>query len=118
MTGRSTARGAVVNELSDRLADLAALSGLLAHASFGLVGLAALGATLPSWVALAGAAAGLPRRQGGPVGKTERCALLVLVAAGGHADVAALVVAAGGVLTAALRLRSIWRGTTRDGGAR
>src|SRR5580765_4134259 len=72
-TGRSSPWGAVVNEVSDRCADLVALAGLVTHASALLVALAMLGATLPSWTALAGAAAGLGRRQGGPLGKTERC---------------------------------------------
>ena len=40
-------------------------------------------ARCPSWVALAGTAAGANRVQGGPVGKTERAALLVVLAATG-----------------------------------
>src|SRR5436190_861240 len=69
-TGRMSARGAMANEIGDRLADLVALAGCLALAPADLVATAALAATLPSWVALAGAAAGAPRVNGGPIGKT------------------------------------------------
>src|SRR4051812_6534791 len=68
-TGRTSPWGAVVNEVSDRCADLVVLAGLITHTPLLLVALAMLGATLPSWTALAGAAAGLGRRQGGPLGK-------------------------------------------------
>ena len=78
---RSTSFGLVLNEVGDRAAELAVLAGCLAFAPTALVLAAALAATLPSWVALAGAAAGLGRLQGGPVGKTERCLLLALLAA-------------------------------------
>jgi CDP-diacylglycerol--glycerol-3-phosphate 3-phosphatidyltransferase len=108
-TGRSTPWGSVTNELSDRAADLVAIAALVAHVAPAAVAAAALGATLPSWVALAGAAAGAGRVQGGPVGKTERCLLLVLVAAIGHGDVIALAIAVGGLVTAALRLGRLRR---------
>jgi CDP-diacylglycerol--glycerol-3-phosphate 3-phosphatidyltransferase len=75
-----------------------------------LVLAAALAATLPSWVALAGAAAGLPRVQGGPVGKTERCLLLALMAFFGFPVVLLTALAAGSALTAAVRLVRIWAG--------
>ncbi|ASW54367.1 CDP-alcohol phosphatidyltransferase family protein [Plantactinospora sp. KBS50] len=100
----STRRGAVANELGDRLADLAALAGAAALAPPVLVLAAALAACAPSWVALAGAAAGAPRIQGGPVGKTERCALLVAVAATGWATPLVAVLGAGSAITAGLRL--------------
>jgi CDP-diacylglycerol--glycerol-3-phosphate 3-phosphatidyltransferase len=107
-SGRSTPYGGVVNELGDRLADLALLAGLLAVAPVPLVLTAMLAATLPSWVALAGAAHGAPRRNGGPLGKTERC-LLVCVAAllPATAAVVAGAIAAGSVATAALRLAGV-----------
>lgn len=107
--GRCTPWGSVVNELSDRIADAVAIAGLLAHADAGLVATALFAATLPSWISLAGAAAGARRIQGGPVGKTERCALLVATAALGHAGIAAAVIAAGSVVTAGLRLRTARR---------
>ncbi|MFD0690507.1 CDP-alcohol phosphatidyltransferase family protein [Actinomadura fibrosa] len=103
-TGRGTRWGAVLNELGDRAAELAALAGCLALAPAWLVAAAALAATLPSWAALAGAAAGGPRPQGGPVGKTERCLLLALVAFTGWAVPLLAVIAAGSLLTAAVRL--------------
>ena len=107
--GTTTRWGGVVNEISDRLADLAMLAGLAAHAPAALVAVAALGATLPSWVALAGAAHGAPRRQGGPVGKTERCVLVVVTAFVGYADVVTTVIAIGGVVTAVMRAAAVRR---------
>jgi len=101
---RATPFGSVLNELGDRVAEFAALAGCLAFAAPSLVVAAALAATLPSWVALAGAAAGLGRVQGGPVGKTERCLLLVLLAGTGLSTVFLAVLAAGSALTAAVRL--------------
>jgi CDP-diacylglycerol---glycerol-3-phosphate 3-phosphatidyltransferase len=107
-TGRGTRFGAVVNELGDRGADLAALAGCFALAPPWLVLLAMLAATAPSWVALAGAAAGATRINGGPVGKTERCLLLVLIAAAPAYAVPLLTaLTAGSLLTSALRLRTV-----------
>ncbi|GAA1372700.1 CDP-alcohol phosphatidyltransferase family protein [Streptomyces beijiangensis] len=108
-TGRTTRRGAVLNELGDRAADLIVLAGFVALAPLWLVAVAALAATLPSWVSLAGAAAGAPRRNGGPVGKTERCLLVAIAAATGWAVPVLAVVAAGSALTAVLRLAWLWR---------
>lgn len=102
-SGRTSKNGFVVNELGDRIAELAVLAGCLVLAPAELVAVAALAATLPSWVSLAGAAAGAPRLQGGPVGKTERCVLLVGFAATGSAWWLAAL-AAGSLLTAAIRL--------------
>ncbi|MEU5959505.1 CDP-alcohol phosphatidyltransferase family protein [Streptomyces sp. NPDC047525] len=119
-TGRTTRRGALLNELGDRAADLAMLAGFLTLAPLWLVATAGLAATLPSWVSLAGAAAGAPRLNGGPVGKTERCTLVVLAAASGWVVPVLVVVAAGSVLTAGLRLARLWRelGPTRQEDAR
>ncbi|MCA6096075.1 phosphatidate cytidylyltransferase [Streptomyces sp. SCA3-4] len=108
-TGRTTRRGVVLNELGDRAADLLVLAGFLPHAPLWLVAVAALAATLPSWVSLAGTAAGAPRRNGGPVGKTERCLLTAVVAATGWAVPVLAVVAVGSVLTAGLRLEWLRR---------
>src|SRR5271157_4280710 len=107
--GRATAFGAVLNEVGDRAPGLAALADCLAFAPVALVLAAALAATLPSWVALAGAAAGLGRIQGGPVGKTERCLLLALLAAIGFPLVFLGMLAGGTALTAVVRLaRLAW----------
>ncbi|WP_198961414.1 CDP-alcohol phosphatidyltransferase family protein [Pseudonocardia sp. MH-G8] len=109
-TGTSTRWGAVVNEVGDRAAELAVLAGCLALAPAWLVLLAMLCASAPSWVALAGAAAGAARVNGGPVGKTERCLLLVVLAAlPAHAGVLLAVLAAGSSVTAGLRLRTLHR---------
>ncbi|MFH8613617.1 CDP-alcohol phosphatidyltransferase family protein [Streptomyces sp. NPDC017979] len=108
-TGRTTRRGALLNELGDRAADLVVLAGFLAIAPLWLVGVAALAATLPSWVSLAGAAAGAPRLNGGPVGKTERCLLAVVAAATGWAVPVLVVLAVGSALTALVRLGRLWR---------
>jgi CDP-diacylglycerol--glycerol-3-phosphate 3-phosphatidyltransferase len=98
--------------LGDRLAEFAALAGVLALASPGLVVAAALAGTLPSWVALAGATAGASRVQGGPVGKTERAALLVLIAATGWMTPLLSLYAIGSVATAGVRLAKVRRELT------
>jgi len=108
---RATPFGSVLNEAGDRAAELLALAGCLAFAPVALVLASALAATLPSWVALAGAAAGLPRIQGGPVGKTERCLLLALMAFLGFPVAFLTVLAAGSALTAAVRLARLRAGT-------
>ena len=108
-TGRTTRSGAVVNELGDRVAELAALAGALASTPVPVVLAAAFAASAPSWVSLAGAAAGGPRLQGGPVGKTERAALLVLIAATGWATWVLALMAAGSLVTAVLRLGRLRR---------
>jgi phosphatidylglycerophosphate synthase len=107
--GRTTRFGLVVNEIGDRVAEFAALAGLIAIAPPGMVALAALAGTLPSWIALAGSAADAARVQGGPVGKTERCALLVVIAATGWAVPVLWVFAIGSLLTAVIRLARIRR---------
>ncbi|MFC8079982.1 CDP-alcohol phosphatidyltransferase family protein [Streptomyces sp. NPDC057307] len=108
-TGRTTRRGAVLNELGDRVSDLVVLAGFIALAPLWLVAVAGLAATLPSWVSLAGTAAGAPRRNGGPVGKTERCLLVVVAAATGWAVPVLVVIAAGSALTAVVRFGWVWR---------
>ncbi|MFI6641048.1 CDP-alcohol phosphatidyltransferase family protein [Streptomyces sp. NPDC050504] len=108
-TGRTTRRGSLLNELGDRGADLVVLAGFLPWAPLWLVATAAFAATLPSWVSLAGAAAGARRLNGGPVGKTERCLLAVVAAGTGWFVPLLWVVAAGSLLTAALRCARLWR---------
>ncbi|WP_406316429.1 CDP-alcohol phosphatidyltransferase family protein [Streptomyces sp. NBC_00118] len=108
-TGRTTRRGALLNELGDRAADLLVIAGFLPLAPLWLVAAAAFATTLPSWVSLAGAAAGAPRRNGGPVGKTERCLLAVVAAASGWAVPVLAVIAAGSAVTAVVRAVWVWR---------
>ncbi len=78
--GVSRPWGFVVNELGDRASDLLMFAGLAVTArrlqgggALGFVLVAAVVATLPTFVSLAGAGAGGPRLNGGPFGKTERC---------------------------------------------
>ena len=105
--GSGTRFGVVVNELGDRMAELAVLAGCLTSAPVWLVATAALAASAPSWVSLAGVSAGATRIQGGPVGKTERCLLLVVLASGGGDGPLLMLLAIGSALTAALRLRRL-----------
>jgi CDP-diacylglycerol--glycerol-3-phosphate 3-phosphatidyltransferase len=112
-TGRSSPAGMMANEVGDRLADVAALAGVVVLAPPALAVTAILAAFLPSWVSLAGAAAGAPRLQGGPLGKTERCLLLIVIAATGWAVPVLMLLIAGSVVTAGMRwarLRSRLRG--------
>lgn len=89
--GKSRPWGFVVNEIGDRSSDLLAFAGLAVfvarHDGSGMhwlswpvlqVLLAALAATMPTFASLAAAAAGATRRNGGPLGKTERCLLVLL----------------------------------------
>jgi len=106
---RSTKCGGVVNEIGDRVGEIATLAGLVLLAPFSLVLGAAFAASTPSWVSLAGRAAGAPRLQGGPVGKTERCAILVAIAFTGWSVPLLALVAAGSLATAAYRLLKLHR---------
>jgi CDP-diacylglycerol--glycerol-3-phosphate 3-phosphatidyltransferase len=117
--GVSRPWGFVLNEIGDRVADLAVFCGLawLAAGPNGwaspqvvLVAAATAAATLPTFASLAAAGAGATRRNGGPLGKTERCALVV-VATGWTAVLPAIcmIIVVGSVLTAGLRLRAAYR---------
>lgn len=106
--------GFVLNELGDRASDLIMMTGVVGlalrtgapHTTVGLLLVAALAATVPTFVSLAAAGAGAPRLNGGPVGKTERCLAAVVAAAlPGHLDLIAWILIAGSLLTAAVRLR-------------
>lgn len=115
--------GFVLNEIGDRASDLLLFAGLaglaasrLPHPSvvspLVLVLIAAVAATLPTFAALAAAGAGAPRRNGGPLGKTERCVLAVIATAWPPAIPAVCwVVIVGSVATATLRLAAAWRET-------
>lgn len=121
--GVSRPWGFVVNEVGDRSADLLAFSGLAVWAArqsgAGLhwlswpvfqVLVAALAATLPTFASLAAAAAGATRRNGGPLGKTERCLFVVLATA--FPLIMPMLLAQlvnGSILTTVLRLRAAHR---------
>jgi CDP-diacylglycerol---glycerol-3-phosphate 3-phosphatidyltransferase len=124
--GVSRPWGFVLNEIGDRSADFLMFAGLavfaartpglvpgvfdssgrLATAGLAVVLVAALAGTLPTFASLAATGAGAARRNGGPLGKTERCALVVVAVAVPALLVwVCLVLTVGSVLTAALRLR-------------
>jgi len=102
--------GFVLNELGDRASDLVVFGGLawLAAATDGsvaLVATAATAATLPTFASLAAAGAGAARRNGGPVGKTERCASVVVATAWPvTVPVVCGIVVVGSLVTAVVRL--------------
>lgn len=104
--------GFVLNEIGDRLSDLVVMGGLavLAWRTDGIdvaavVVIAAVAASLPTFASLAAAGAGATRRNGGPLGKTERC-LLVIIASivPGWTVWIAWVIVAGSLITAVTRL--------------
>lgn len=108
--------GSVLNEVGDRASDIAVFAGLAvlaartrpggsAPAGVALVAGTALAASLPTFASLAVAAAGGTRANGGPLGKTERCLLVVLATADPRRMVWwTATMAVGSVLTASLRL--------------
>ncbi len=121
--GVSRPWGFVVNEIGDRASDLLTFAGLAVWAArqrgpglhwlswpVVMVLVAALAATLPTFASLAGAAAGAPRRNGGPLGKTERCVFVLLATAFPVIlPVVCTQLVNGSLITAALRLRAAHR---------
>ena len=115
--------GFVLNEIGDRASDLLLFAGLAGLAAsrvsdpsmlspLVLVLIAACAATLPTFAALAATGAGASRRNGGPLGKTERCALAVIATAWPPGlPAVCYVVIVGSVATATLRLAAAWRET-------
>ncbi len=115
--------GFVLNEIGDRTSDLLTFAGLAVFAarlhgpgfhwlswSVLQVVIAALAATLPTFASLAAAAAGAQRRNGGPLGKTERC-LFVLLATMFPVIMPVLLtqMVNGSLITTVLRLRAARR---------
>lgn len=120
--GVSRPWGFVLNELGDRAGDLAMFAGLVMLAerttdvgwgsswATGWVLVAALCATLPTFTSLSGAGAGAPRLNGGPFGKTERCAAVVVATAvPAWIPVISVIIVVGSVLTMVVRLRATHR---------
>jgi CDP-diacylglycerol---glycerol-3-phosphate 3-phosphatidyltransferase len=103
-TGRTSRFGSVVNDVGDHFGEIAVFGGLAFRAPILAVALAAFAATLPSWVSLAGAVAGVERLQGGPMGKIQRGLLIGFIAGLGFYWPLLTIIAAGSVLTAVLRL--------------
>ena len=121
--GVSRPWGFVVNEIGDRASDLLTFAGLAVWAAQQrgpglhflswpviMVMAAALAATLPTFASLAAAGAGAERRNGGPLGKTERC-LFVLLATVFPVilPVACTQLVNGSLITTVLRLRAAHR---------
>src|SRR5690349_2725884 len=115
--GRSHPRGELLNEVTDRLADILLLApaAIVPGAEPVLVLLGVCGAILASFVSVAARAAGGERAYGGILSKPGRMALLSVVAlaaliagSGAWAWFGPLLLA-GTVLTAADRLRLAWR---------
>lgn len=116
--------GEVLNEVGDRLADLALLGSLLLlpgiDARLGAAALAAM--LLASSIGLAGKAAGGRRQYGGLLGKADRMLLLAvaaplaLIAGSGPVFTSLLtLVLAGGLVTGLQRLRAIRAELARRG---
>lgn len=124
--GRSRPWGFVLNEVGDRASDLLAFAGLAVWAARQsgpglnwlswpviMVLVAALASTMPTFAALAAAGAGAPRPNGGPLGKTERCLIVVLATAFPVIlPVVSMQLINGSLLTTALRLRAARRELT------
>jgi CDP-diacylglycerol--glycerol-3-phosphate 3-phosphatidyltransferase len=123
--GLSRPWGFVVNEIGDRTSDLLAFAGLAVWAAQHgpgpnwlswpvlLVSVAALAATLPTFASLAAAGAGATRRNGGPLGKTERCLIVVLATAFPVLmPFLTGMLAIGSLITTVLRLRAAHRELT------
>jgi CDP-diacylglycerol--glycerol-3-phosphate 3-phosphatidyltransferase len=121
--GVSRPWGFVLNEIGDRTSDLLTFAGLAVWAArqYGpgmhflswhvlQVVVAALAATLPTFASLAAAAAGATRRNGGPLGKTERCLFVFLMTAFPILMPILLTqIVNGSILTSVLRLRAARR---------
>jgi CDP-diacylglycerol---glycerol-3-phosphate 3-phosphatidyltransferase len=121
--GVSRPWGFVVNEVGDRASDLLTFAGLAVWAARQrgpgfhflswpviMVLVAALAATLPTFASLAAAGAGASRRNGGPLGKTERCLFVVLATVFPVIlPVVCTQMVNGSLITAALRLRAAHR---------
>jgi CDP-diacylglycerol--glycerol-3-phosphate 3-phosphatidyltransferase len=121
--GVSRPWGFVVNEIGDRASDLLTFAGLAVFAARQhrpemhwlswpvlQVLIAALAATLPTFASLAAAAAGATRRNGGPLGKTERCLFVALATAFPVIMPVILTqMVNGSILTTVLRLRAARR---------
>ncbi|WP_253869849.1 CDP-alcohol phosphatidyltransferase family protein [Mycobacterium sp. 1164966.3] len=121
--GVSRPWGFVVNEIGDRASDFLTFAGLAVWAArqqgpglhflswpVFMVMAAALAATLPTFASLAAAGAGAQRRNGGPLGKTERC-LFVLIATAFPVvlPVVCTQLVNGSLITTVLRLRAARR---------
>lgn len=118
-SGRASPVGELFNEVPDRVSDAAMFIGLgyAAGGSPALGYLAALAAVFTAYVRAMAKIAGAPQDFGGPMAKPQRMFVVTVVSlyhaatpsdwqpAWGLASIALAVIAAGGLLTAVLRLR-------------
>jgi CDP-diacylglycerol--glycerol-3-phosphate 3-phosphatidyltransferase len=117
-TGKARAWGEVLNEFSDRLADVALLGGIAAS---GLVdvrlGAAAIVAVLlGSYLGILSKAAGGPRQYGGVMGKADRMMLLAVAAPlAVFTDPAVVMTAFFGIVLAGAAVTIVQRGATTHG---
>ncbi len=113
--GVSRPWGFVLNEIGDRLSDFLMFAGLAVLAATTAGGLAtpevlwvvaaAAAATLPTFISLSAAGASATRRNGGPLGKTERClAVVIATALPAWIIPISIILIAGSLLTAILRV--------------
>lgn len=113
--GASSARGAVLNELSDRAADAVTFAALAPAVGVFLALAVVVVALCTSFVAVVGQAVVGQRVGAGPLGKPDRVAVLSVAAAvGAFAGPEALVVGswvlvALGAITIARRTRVVWQ---------
>jgi CDP-diacylglycerol--glycerol-3-phosphate 3-phosphatidyltransferase len=121
--GVSRPFGFVLNEIGDRAADLLPLAALsiLAWQTGSVPALlaalvASTAASWPTFISLAAAAAGAPRINGGPFGKTERTLTVFLMSVAfvwfpvdAVIGVGSAVIIAGSTMTAATRARAAHR---------
>lgn len=79
--GVSSPVGFIKNEIGDRMSDFLLFVGLFLAVPFDAqywVLLVAIVASFPTLMSVSGAAVGVPRINGGPFGKTERCLCFIL----------------------------------------
>ena len=121
--GVSRPFGFVLNEIGDRTSDLLPLAALSILAwqtgsvpALVLALVAITAASWPTFISLAAAAAGAPRINGGPFGKTERTLAVLLMSiafiwfpADAVISIGSAVIIAGSMLTAATRARAAHR---------
>ncbi|WP_067781231.1 CDP-alcohol phosphatidyltransferase family protein [Actinomyces vulturis] len=105
--------GFVLNEVGDRISDFAIMCGVLwlairteqSNTSVYLAWAAIAAATIPTFTSLSSAGAGGTRFNGGPWGKTERCAASVIAAAFPQwIGIISTITIGGSILTGTIRL--------------
>ena len=114
LTGRSSARGEVLNEVGDRAGDGVMLAALGPSVGWGLAGWAVAAAFLVAFVGVLAQAATGERDSSGPMGKADRVMVLSIAAPVAIVDdralpLAAVLVIAGAAVTVTRRVAALWR---------